>query len=371
MSDDLRRKIFSETERIVVKIGTAALTDEQGRLDKGSVARLCGQVSELRKRGLKVIVVTSGAIGAGMAELKMSKRPTALPLLQAAASVGQGKLVAAYDESLRKRGYHAAQILLTREDFEHRKRYLNARNTIFTLLELGAIPIINENDTISVDEITFSDNDILSALVATMVRADALIILSTVKGLYRGGKVVDIVERVDDSIRELATGAKTRLGVGGMESKLEAAAIATRAGVPVVLADGTERDSLLRAVSGERVGTLFLPLPQKISSRKGWIGLTVRPRGKIYVDEGAYRAVARRGKSLLPSGIVRVEGKFERGDVVSIVVEGGGEFARGLVNYSSGELDRIKGLRTSQIRALLGTTPYDEAIHRDNLVVIT
>jgi len=370
MSKTMREDIFRNAKTIVVKIGTGVLSAEDGRLEGARVAEIAEQVCGLVSRGYKVVIVSSGAIGAGMAELKMDKRPTLLPQLQAAASVGQGKLIAAYEERFKRRGYHAAQMLLTRDDFEDRARYLNARNTILALLDLGAVPVINENDSIRVEEITFSDNDLLSALVTTLVRADVLVMLSTVKGLYKDGHVVDVVERIDESVRRLSTGAVSRRGSGGMESKLQAAEIATRAGIPVIVADGREKEILLRVADGEKTGTLFMPSSERMSSRKGWIGLTVRPKGRIYVDGGARDAVANKGRSLLPSGITRVEGRFERGDIVAIVAEDGGEFARGLVNYSSEELARIKGLKTSAIAGVLGSRPYDEAVHRDNMAVM-
>jgi glutamate 5-kinase len=267
---------------------------------------------------------------------------------------------------------------LTREDFEDRTRYLNARNTIWALLRLGAVPVINENDTISVEEITFSDNDLLSAFVTNLLRADALILLSVVDGVFRvtgegaTGKpeVVDVVAHVNDDTKALSTGEVSSRGKGGMDSKLEAARIATHAGEAAVVANGKVDDILLRIMRGEKVGTLFLPVQEKMASRKRWIGLTTQPRGFIHVDAGAAEALLKKGRSLLASGIRMVEGQFEKGDVVGVVDAGGNEIARGLANYSSDEVARIKGLKTSAIAKVLGEKPYDEVIHRDNLVLL-
>jgi glutamate 5-kinase len=260
-------------------------------------------------------------------------------------------------------------VLLTREDLDDRVRYLNASHALHTLLSFGAVPVINENDTVSVEEITFSDNDILSALVANLLRADLLILLSVVQGLYDGARVLPVVQRITDDIRALATGERSEGGKGGMESKLEAAAIATRAGAAVVLACGGEPNVLVRLMEGEALGTLFVPAPMKMQGRKRWIGFGGRPKGRIIVDEGARAALIRGGKSLLPSGVTGVSGEFARGDVVAIAGPDGREFARGLVNFSAKEIGRIKGLRSSAIATALGEKLYDEVIHRDNLVV--
>lgn len=366
MTEQIRKRVFENARMLVVKIGTNALSLKDGGLDHRRVQQIAGQVVGLREDGYDVVIVSSGAIGAGMAELGMKRRPTALPELQAAAAVGQGKLIGAYDDCLRQKGHHAGQILLTREDFDDRQRYLNARNTITSLLRLRVVPVINENDTISVDEITFSDNDLLSALVASLVKADVLIMLSTIPGLCSGEKVLDVVERIDEGILGLSTGRTSSRGVGGMDSKLQAAATACRAGVSTVIADGREENVLRRIIGGEKVGTLFLATPEKVDSRRGWIGMAVKPKGTVYVDAGAARAVRERGKSLLASGIVNVAGDFEKGDVVAIA-SGTDEFARGLSNYSSAEIRQIQGLRSSQIGKKLGAKPYDEVIHRDNM----
>jgi glutamate 5-kinase len=376
MSNDIRKKLISKVKKIVVKVGTAVLSDKAGFLDRNQIAKLSRQVVELRIKGYDVAIVSSGAIGAGIGELGLKARPKTLPELQAAASVGQGKLIAAYDECFKKQGHHAGQILLTREDFEDRKRYLNASNTIHALFKLKIIPVINENDTISTDEIAFGDNDALSALVTNLLRADLLIMLSSVDGLYaeppsanKGAKVVPIVASVTDEIKKLAFDDKTERGVGGMETKLRAAAIVTNSGEAMIIANGREQDVLLKIMQGNGTGTLFLPVKQKLTSRKRWIGFSIRPKGRIFVDKGAAEALRKKGKSLLASGITTFEGNFARGDVVSILGQDRVEFARGLINYSSNEVKIIAGLNTQTIRKNLGSKPYDEVIHRDNMVL--
>ncbi len=375
---NIREKILSNVRKIVIKIGTRVLTDEDGFLDKNQIMELSSQVIKLRSRGFSVVVVSSGSVGAGISALGCRKRPSILPELQAAAAIGQGKLIEVYNECFKKHGYHAAQLLLTRQDFEDRQRYLNACNTLHSLLSFKVIPIINENDTISVEEITFGDNDILSALVTNLLRADLLILLSSVDGLYttpqtsgKSGCVLSVVDVISDDIKKLAFKQKTKEGVGGMESKLEAANIATGSGEAVIIANGRQSGVLSKIMDYGNVGTLFIPNKKKIASRKRWIGFTVRPKGKIYIDEGAIRAIQNKGKSLLPSGVVKIDGKFAKGDIVSIMgVDINREIARGLMNYSDDEVRQVKGLRTSSIKKTLGYKPYDEIIHRDNIVLL-
>ncbi|KAA0242128.1 MAG: glutamate 5-kinase [Candidatus Brocadia sp. AMX2] len=376
--EDIRNQILSKVKKIVVKIGTGVLTTDDGYLDKEQIKNLAGQAVELNKMGYHVVVVSSGAIGSGMGELGIEKRPATLPDLQAVAAVGQSKLISMYDDCFKIHGYHAAQILLTREDFEERQRYLNTCNTIHALFQLNAIPVVNENDTISVDEIKFGDNDALSALVTNLLNAELLIILSSVDGLYDKyptgkGKaaVIPMVENVSDEIRQLAFDLKTKRGVGGMQTKLEAAAVVTNAGEAVIIANGRTNGILKKIVQGEDVGTLFLPKEEKLASRKRWIGYTIKPKGKIYIDDGAMHALRDKGKSLLASGIVSVEGTFNKGDIISICGKGNGVIvARGLTNYSSAEIEKIKGCSTSHIAKVLGYKLYDEVIHRDNMVIL-
>ena len=375
MKENYRKEIISKTKRLVVKVGTGVITTKDGLLDMTQVASISRQAVGLRRRGYEVAVVSSGAVGAGMGELGMRKRPTTLPEIQAAAAVGQSKLIGAYDDCFKMEGYHAAQILLTREDLEGRHRYLNTCNTISALFGLKVIPVINENDTVSVEEISFSDNDALSVLVANLLRAELLVMLSSVDGLYRrpdkGVELIPLVEEITADIEGLASRSKTHLGMGGMESKLRAARIATNSGGAVVIANGRAPDVLIKIMEGEELGTLFIPVREKLTSRKRWIGFTLRPKGKIYVDDGAYDALSKRGKSLLASGITDVDGDFERGDVVSVFATGNNtEFARGLTNYSSAELMKIQGQSSTSIKRILGSKPYDEVVHRDNMVLI-
>lgn len=374
---NIREEVLSNVRKIVVKIGTRVLTKENGFLDKNQIMELSKQVIKLRSMGYSVVVVSSGSIGAGIRALGCQKRPNTLPELQAAAAIGQGKLIEMYNECFKKHGYHAAQLLLTRQDFDDRQRFLNTCNTLNTLLNFRIIPIINENDTISVEEITFGDNDILSALVTKLLRADLLILLSSIDGLYSelpaSGKscsVLSVVDCISDDIKKLVFKLKTREGVGGMESKLEAASIATGAGEAVVIANGRKPGILSRIMKYDDVGTLFVPLKKKIAGRKRWIGFVVKPKGKIYIDDGALDALQKRGRSLLPSGVEKIDGSFARGDVISIVgVDKNKEMARGLVNYSDEEIRKIKGLSSSLIKKTLGYKPYDEIVHRDNMVL--
>ncbi|MBI5307464.1 MAG: glutamate 5-kinase [Planctomycetes bacterium] len=362
--NNLRKQILSKVKKIVVKIGTGVLTTNDGYLDKTQIKGLAEQVSGLKRMGYHVAVVSSGAIGSGMGELGIAKRPSTLPELQAVAAIGQSKLISMYDECFKMHGYHAAQILLTREDFEDRQRYLNTCNTIHTLFQLNSIPVINENDTISVDEIRFGDNDALSALVTNLLNAELLIILSSVDGLYdkcptAKGKasVIPLVENVSDEVRGLAFNLKTQS--------------VTNAGESVIIANGRTGGILKRVVDGDNVGTLFLPKEEKLASRKRWIGYTIKPKGKISIDDGAIHALKDKGKSLLASGIASVEGSFQKGDIISICRKGVDEsIGRGLTNYSSEEIEKIKGCSTSHIARVLGYKLYDEVIHRDNMVIL-
>jgi len=372
MMPERTREIIRSAKTVVVKVGTAVITTSEAALDRSAIERLAGEIAALVEAGRRVTLVSSGAIGAGLAQLSIPDRPTNLPDLQAAAAVGQARLMMAWDEAFAAHHLRTAQILLTWEDFDDRSRYLNCRNTIHALWGFGAVPVINENDTVSVDEIKLGDNDVLSAMVTNMLQADCLVMLTVVEGLLdpATGERVAVVEEVTDATRALVEGAGTRLGVGGMATKLDAAARATEGGDPVVIADGTSVGVLGRIVAGEDEGTLFLPRPQRMRARKRWIGLTVRPAGTLVVDAGARRAIETRGKSLLPSGVLEVHGTFQKGDVVAIRDAAGAEFARGLANYSADHIACIKGLNTRDIENALGSKPYDEVVHRDNLVVL-
>jgi glutamate 5-kinase len=375
--------MLTRCRRIVVKVGTNTICDDAGRLDHKAVSSLARQIAELMRSGLSrspgrdklrpgghsVTLVASGAIGSGIGELDLPARPRKMPQLQAVAAVGQGQLMRAFHDAFARHGVKVAQVLLTREDFEHRSRYLNIRNTLAALEGFAAMPIINENDTVAVDEIRFGDNDILAALVTTMLGADLLVFLTNVDGLMKGGQVLDYVERVDQETMALVRGDRSSLGSGGMASKLAAVALVTRAGQFAAVANARAPGVIARLLAGERIGTVFAPSRRRMSSRARWIGQVARPAGRILIDEGAARALSAGGKSLLPSGVVAVAGQFERGATVSIIDPAGKELARGLTNYSSRQIDKIKGLKTSAIAKVLGEKPCDEVVHRNNMTL--
>lgn len=378
MTDLLRQEIAATAKMMVVKVGTRVLTGEDGRLDPARIEQLANQIHHVIGSGRKVALVSSGAVGSGMGRLGLKTRPADLAHLQAVAAVGQSVLVEAYERALARYGHHAAQILLTADDLNHRTRYLNARNTILTLFDLDAVPIINENDTVAVEELqtTFGDNDHLAAMVTNLIQAPLLVLLSDVEGLYDGNprdphsRLLPTVTRIDAEIRGMVRDtAGGQLSKGGMASKLNAARLATSAGESVIITSGRTPNVLERIVAGEPVGTLFLARGQSVAARKRWIGFTVRPRGHLVLDAGARRAIECDGRSLLPIGIVDVVGRFAKADVVALRDQGGGEFARGLTNYTADEVRKIKGLQTSEITAALGFCPYQEVIHRDNMVV--
>jgi len=365
-----RQKLLSSVRSIVVKIGTNVVTRDDGQLDKPAVRRLADQIAELRRRELHVTVVSSGAIGAGVSQLRLGVRPKNMALLQAAAAVGQPALMNIFDAALSRHRLRAAQMLLTRADFEDRRRYLNVRNTLGALHQFGTVPIVNENDTVAVDEIRYGDNDILAALLTNLLRADLLVILTVVDGLIRNGEVVELVERIDESIRRAATSATSALGTGGMDTKLRAAKMVTDAGETVLIANGRTRNILPRLLAGALLGTVFVPTRAKMTSRKRWIALAVRPAGQVVVDDGAAAALRKGGKSLLPIGVIAARGRFERGEVVRVVDATGQPIAQGMVNYGVAELRKIKGLRSDQLAQAVGGACRDEVIHRNNLVLI-
>ncbi|MEE8451872.1 MAG: glutamate 5-kinase [Thermoguttaceae bacterium] len=377
MIDPLRQEIATAATTIVVKVGTRVLTHPDGRLHRRRLEHVVEQLHTVIDSGRKVVLVSSGAVGAGMGRLGLKRRPEDLAQLQAVAAVGQSALVEAYERALRRHDCHAAQVLLTAEDLDNRTRYLNARNTLLALLKLGAVPVINENDTVAVDELqtTFGDNDRLAAIVTNLIQAPLLVLLSDVEGLFDGdpddpdSQVISTVDRLDSSTFDLVCDDWDGLGTGGMQSKLEAARLATTAGENVIIAGGLMPDVLGRILAGERVGTLLLAQGQAVAARKRWIGLTVQPRGRLVLDAGACRAVQHEGRSLLSVGVIKVDGQFIKGDVVAVQDAGGTEFARGLTNYNSKDLQQIQGLRSDQIARVLGHCPYDEVIHRDNMVV--
>lgn len=369
----MRDKFLSNLKLVVVKVGTSVLASRTHPLERQAIKNIAGQVCALMDKGIKVVLISSGAIGAGMNLLGLKARPKTLQKLQAAAAIGQSQLMKAYGEDFKTHGKIVAQVLLTREDLEDRKRYLNAKNTLLTILGYGAVPIINENDTVSVEEIKFGDNDTLASLVTNLIGADLLIILSDVDGLYRHhgkGEIIDIVKEITTDIERLARGTDKEESVGGMITKIKASKVVTDSGTPLIIANGKTDDILMKIVDGKKVGTLFIPRLNKMTARKRWIAFSTRSKGWLMVDSGAKQALAERDKSLLPSGIIGVEGKFEAGDIISIKDEREKEFARGLVNYSSDEVKKIKGAKSQEIETRLGYKYYDEVIHRDNLVII-
>lgn len=375
---DLRKKIVKNTRRIVVKVGSAVVADWPGEEDSRIFANLAAEVSALKaRRGLEFVIVSSGAIALGMRRLGMTARPSSIPERQAVAAVGQGTLMSKYEAAFVAKGESVAQVLLTHDDIGSRKRFLNARNTLFTLLRFGITPVINENDTVAVEEIKFGDNDKLAALVTNLVEADLFVILTNVDGLYEANPVnnlsakrIPLVEDVDRMDLRQLTGQTSALGTGGMASKIEAARTAAHFGIPTIVVSGYIPDIISKALNAEDTGTLFLPKEDRLTSRKHWIAFSSRPSGVIVVDDGARDALLNKGKSLLPSGIKAIDGSFDSGEVVRCVDSKGKEFARGVVNYGSSEIVKIKGIKTTEVEAVLGYKVYDEVIHRDNLVVM-
>lgn len=371
-----RRRIIDTAKTVVVKVGTNALSKPDDTLDVAKIANLTDQLHRVRQTGRQVVLVSSGAIGSGLGILGLKKRPDDLPHLQAAAAIGQAHLIRQYDDCLQRYGLHAAQLLLTANDFKQRHRYLNVRNTLHTLFEYGVLPIVNENDTVSVDEIRFGDNDRLAALVTNLLdQPPLLVILSVIDGLYDGdpglptSQVVPLIEKFDDALFQFASLNKSSRGTGGMQTKLEAARIATAVGRPVIIANGRNPHILDQILAAENVGTLFLPQGPSVSARERWIGYNVTPRGKFVLDDGARRAIVQQNKSLLAIGIKEVHGAFDKGQIVSLVDLQGHEVGRGLTNYNASDTARIAGKRTDEFAHIFGNIPYAEVVHRDNLVV--
>ncbi len=378
MKDLVRQEIVTAAHTMVIKVGTRVVTRPDGILNIARITRLAEEISQLEDLGHHVVLVSSGAVGAGMGQLGLTQRPTDVADLQAVAAVGQARLIEAYDQTLRKHGRSAAQVLLTAQDLDDRTRYLNVRNTIRALLDYRAVPIINENDTVAVDELvmTFGDNDRLAALLTTLLQAPLLIMLSDVDGLYDGdpsdssSRRIAVVEQLDDRTYSFVRDGRSAMSKGGMASKLDAARIVTRAGENVIIANGHEPDVLQAIAAGQPVGTLVLAQGKTICSRKRWIGFSARLCGHLIVDAGARQAIGYQGGSLLAIGVVGVGGNFRKGDLVALRDPAGQEFARGLTNYRSDDLERIKGLRSDRIAQVLGHRPYEEVIHRDNLTVL-
>ena len=358
----MHRDPLKAAARIVVKFGTGVLTDSRKQPDPAQLEQLVAQIAAQRQAGREIVIVTSGAVGAGMGALGLEKRPAELAALSACAAVGQSQLMATYAELFTRHGLRVAQVLLTHDDLEHHERHLNARNTLITLLNRGVVPIINENDAVSFDELKFGDNDKLSALVASLLPADLLVILTTVDGVLENfGKAnprtISVIEHVDAAIEKLAGGTKSETAVGGMASKIQAAKIVMRSGIPLVIASGKKKQVLARILGGEEEGTLFVPQPTKLQGRKRWIAFFHHPKGALIVDDGAKLALREKGKSLLPPGVARCEGDFAAGDVVRICDLNGTEFARGIARFDSAAVRARK-------------LPKEELVHRDDLVIL-
>ncbi|MEE0434018.1 MAG: glutamate 5-kinase [Peptococcaceae bacterium] len=361
-------------KRIVVKVGTSSVTHENGTINLRFIDKLCAALTDLKNEGNEVILVTSGAVGVGKFRMNLQDKSLTISEKQAMAAIGQGLLLHIYEKNFLEYGQMSAQLLLTREDIKLRKRFLNARNTILELLKLGVIPIVNENDSVANDEIKFGDNDTLAALVAVLADADIAVLFTDIDGLYTGNpfidktaKKIDVVEKINEDVETMAGTAVSKVGTGGMKTKIDAAKIATNAGIEMVIASRDDVKALPEIISGARIGTLFKATHRPLHARKSWILYGSEAEGVLIVDNGAKRALQEKGRSLLPSGIVAVEGDFERGAIVAVADESGHRFAKGISNYSSLFIGRIKGLKTQCIYEKYLDYSEDEVIHRDNL----
>jgi len=376
MQDLVRQEVFKDCQTVIVKIGTNVLTTDNDRLDLDRIQCISDQIFRIQQTGRKVVLVSSGAVGAGIGILGLNRRPDSLPALQATAAIGQPQLMRTWNDALMKNGLKTAQLLLTGNDFRNRQRYLNVRNTLRTLFDFGVVPIVNENDTVSIKEIAVGDNDQLASMLATLLPCPLLVILSGISGLYNGppsdpaSVVIPLIERPDESLLKLAAAEQSTRGRGGMASKLRAILAATGMGETVILASGRSDTVLDDIREGKTTGTVFLAKGEAIVSWKRWIGFGAPPAGVLVVDDGATKAVRESGRSLLAVGITEVLGEFEPGALVGLKSKDGAEIARGLANYSSDEIRRIQGRRSNQIAAALGHVPFGEVIHRDNLALI-
>ena len=374
---DYKKRILRRARRVVVKIGSQILSSPRG-IEEGRIKELVRDLAALHDQGKELVVVSSGAVAAGMTRLGIHQRPKTVPQKQALAAVGQIKLMALYERYFARFNKSVAQVLLTHEDLANRQRYLNAKHTLQALMESSIIPVVNENDTVAVEEIKFGDNDHLSALVATLVETDLLVIMSDVDGIFdrdprahEEAQLISLIEDIKRAKRGLSGESRSLYGTGGISSKIGAAEKAAAAGIPTLIANGLHSGVLPRLFDAkEEIGTLILPEENRLASRKHWIAYNLRPTGEIVVDQGAHEALTQKGKSLLPSGLKEVRGTFDVGACVRCLDLQGREFARGLVNYSAQELNQIKGLHTSKIEKVLGYKAYDEIIHRDDLVLL-
>lgn len=375
MQSLIRQEVVQTARTVVIKVGTSVLSNDDDSLDVSRIASLAEQIYRIRQTGRQVVLVSSGAVGAGMGLLKLTERPSDLPHLQAAAATGQAHLIQLYNDCLETHGHRAAQLLLTANDFRSRERYLNVRNTLNTLFEFPIVPIVNENDTVSISGIQFGDNDQLAAMVNNLLDDSILIILSVIDGLLDGdpdspdSKVIPLVESWTDELVGLAGKSKSRRGTGGMQTKLEAARKVTDVGESVFIANGRKPDIIDQVVAGEEVGTLFLARGKNVPAWKRWIGYTVRPEAELHVDAGAYRALTSNGSSLLPVGITAVDGVFHEGDLVSLTGPDGSEFARGLSSCDSRTARAVLGKRLTELKEDDSIPNVEEVVHRDNLAV--
>lgn len=371
------RELLRKKKRIVVKVGSSTLTHETGKLNYYRIERLAMEIADLENQGKEMVLVSSGAVSAGMGPLGLSARPKTIREKQAVAAVGQGVLMHTYEKIFREYGQNVGQVLLTRMDAQDRKKFMNSRNTLLTMLQMGIIPIINENDVVAIDEFKIGDNDTLSAMVSNFIDADLLIILSDVDGLYTANpqthddaQIIPVVDEVDKHVYDIAGGAGSSIGTGGMYTKIQAASIATSSGVDMVIASGSEHEILLRICQGEEVGTWFRAKDSNLHTKKRWLLSGSKAQGSVIVDKGCRDALIAHGSSLLPVGIAAVEGTFHEGDIVNVIYEGM-VIAKGIVNYNSESVDAIKRHKTDEIEAILGHEGvYEEVIHRDNLVVM-
>ena len=377
MTEEECRQTLSRAQRLVVKVGTSTLTHKTGKLNLERMERLVRELVDQVNAGRQVVLVTSGAVGAGMGRLGLKEKPRTLPEKQAAAAVGQGLLMHMYEKFFSDYGLLVAQVLLTRDDLADRTRYLNSRHTLAALLRHGVIPVVNENDTVAVEEIRVGDNDTLSALVAGLIDADILFLLTDTGGLFTANPTTDAgacllpcITEITPEVEALAGGAGSTWSTGGMATKIQAARLATSFGIPVVIASGLQAGQISSILRGEEVGTIFLPREHRTHTRKRWLAYAPAAQGQIQVDAGAARAICKNGKSLLPGGVTAVTGDFGQGAIVSIVDPAGKEIARGMTNYPAAAIYRIKGRKTGEIGEILGYKDYDEIVHRDNLIVL-
>jgi glutamate 5-kinase len=371
------RNILEERNTVVIKIGTNLLAEKERGINSDQIGTIAKSVSHLRSQGKNIAIVSSGAIGAGVAAMKLTERPKTIPEKQATAAIGQPLLMEAYENAFRKEHLTIAQILLTKDDFVNRERFVNAKNTFAALFEKGVVPIINENDTVAIEEIKFGDNDNLSAMVATLIEANILIILSDVDGLYSedpaknpGADLLRIVEKITPQVEKFARKSKSELSTGGMVTKIQAAKRCVKAGVAVIIANGKNPQAIEEIFSGEFCGTVFLPVEKKLSMRKQWIGFVSRTSGVIVVDDGAKNALLKKHKSLLPSGILQVLGKFSEQEIISILDVSGNEIGKGISSFSSTELNKIKGKKSTEVELVLKRKAPTEVVHRDNLATM-